>query len=573
VVAGEDERGREVRTRLLSRCLTLVVLALALTAPAAAQAAAPERTGRLLVTLDNPKHAVGVRAAAAAAVLGRTDVRRDGAQVPQINLISVRPIGGIGLSALASILRRVPGVHSVDIEHRLSLRFAPNDPALTASEPAAGTPSGTPISWWVSRSGLPAAWVVTKGDGATVAVIDTGADGGHPDLQGKIADSIDNDAIAGHGPATADENGHGTHVASLACAAGDNGLGSVGSGLNCKLLVIKTDLGDGSIARSIVQAADHGADAVNMSFGSDGGPAPQPVVDAVEYAYSKGVILVSAADDQPNQEQGYPSNILQPTGTGADLAAGRGLAVTAANFSGARASFAGRGSQISLAAFGAFEGPGPRGIFSGFPGNPTELENSGGGLLFPGAQCMCRTTFNGDARYAYLQGTSMAAPIVAGIAAMARKLNPDASAADIIRALKETASRPAGSGWNGDLGWGIVDAGAAMNAVRAIDRRAPESKLSGRTRIRKARTTTLKLTGADPAPSALQASGVDVYEVFRSANRGAYRRFKRTRKPSLKVKVKPGSVYRWYTIAVDKAGNREAVPSKPDVSMLIDRRG
>ena len=557
---------RAIRPRLT----VLIVALAALIAPAAAHAA-PERTGRLLVTLDNPKHEVGVRAAAAA-VLGRRDVRRDGFQVPQINLVSVRPIGGLGLSALASILRRVPGVHSVDIEHRASLRFAPNDPALTAPEPAPGTPSGTPIAWWVNRMGLPAAWDVTKGDGATVAVIDTGADGGHPDLQGKIEDSIDNDAIAGHGPATSDENGHGTHVASLACAAGDNGLGSVGSGLNCKLLIIKTDLGDGSIARSIVQAADRGADAVNMSFGSDGGPAPQPIVDAIEYAYDKGVILVAAADDQPKEEQGYPSNVLQPTGTGSDLAAGRGLAVTAANFAGTRASFAGRGTQISLAGFGAFEGAGPRGIFSSFPGNATELE-SAGSLLFPGDHCGCRTAFNGDSRFAYLQGTSMAAPIVAGIAAMARALNPDASAADIIRALKETASRPAGSGWNGDLGWGIVDAGAAMDAVRTIDRRAPESKLRGRARIRKARSTTLKWTGADRAPGALRPSGVDVYEVFRSANRGTYRRLKRTRKTSLKIKVKPGSVYRWYTIAVDKAGNREAVPTKPDLSMRVDRRG
>ena len=86
--------------RAMRPCLTLLVLALALIAPAAAQAKTPERTGRLLVTLDNPKHEVGVRAAAAA-VLDRKDVRRDGFQVPQINLVSVRPIGGIALSALA----------------------------------------------------------------------------------------------------------------------------------------------------------------------------------------------------------------------------------------------------------------------------------------------------------------------------------------------------------------------------------------------------------------------------------------------------------------------------------------
>jgi hypothetical protein len=154
---------------------------------------------------------------------------------------------------------------------------------------------------------------------------------------------------------------------------------------------------------------------------------------------------------------------------------------------------------------------------------------------------------------------------------MARTLNPDASLADILRALKETASRPAGSGWSPDLGWGIVDAAAALTAVSAIDRRPPQSKLTGRTRVRKARAVTLRWTGSDEAPAALKPSGVDVYEVFRSANRGAYRRLTRTRKSSLKLKVKPGSLYRFYTIAVDKAGNREAPPPKPDLSLRVDR--
>jgi subtilisin family serine protease len=550
-------------------CVCLAVLAVLAVAPAAAQAA-PERPGRLLVTLDAPPGSAAARAVTAA-VLGQPAARRDGHQVPQIGLVSVRPAAGVAASVLAPLLRRLPGVRAVEVEHRATLRFTPNDPALSAAEPAPGTPSGTPIAWWVPRIGLPAAWEVARGDGATVAVIDTGVDGGHPDLQRKIAEGIDNDDIRGHGPPASDENGHGTHVASLACAAGDNALGSVGSGLNCKLLIFKSDLTDGSIARSIVQAADRGADAINMSFGSDDAGAPQAVRDAVDYANSKGVVLVASGDDQPVEEQGYPANILQPTGSGGDLAAGRGLTVTASNFAGQRAAFAGRGSQVSLAAPGAFEGGGPAGIFSAFPGNPTELE-AGGSLLFPGSDCRCRTTFGGDGRFAYLQGTSMAAPIVAGVAAMARELNPDASAADIIRALKESATRPAGSGWNPELGWGIVDAAAALNAVRAIDRRAPESRLTGRTRVRKARSVTLGLSGTDPAPGALTPSGVDVYEIYRSANRGAYRRIKRTRKSSYKLKVKPGSLYRFYTVAVDKAGNREAAPAKPDLSLRVDRR-
>jgi len=450
--------------------------------------------------------------------------------------------------------------------------LTPDDPGLLTLAAAGGGTTSLPDQWWAPQSGFLSAWDLVDGTGATVAVIDTGVDGGHPDLRDKIAEQIDNDEIAGHGPPTTDENGHGTHVASLACGAGNNAFGSVGSGLNCKLLIFKTDLSDGSVARSIVQAADRGADAINMSFGSDEPRAPQPVIDAIEHARSAGVVLVSAADDTPAEEQGYPSNLLQPTGTGGDLDAGRGLTVTASNFAGTRASFAGRGSQISLAAPGGFEGGGPAGIFAAFPGNPTELE-AGGSLLFPGSSCGCRTSIGGDSRFAYLQGTSMAAPIVAGVAAMARELNPDATAQDIIRALKETATRPAGSGWNANLGWGLVDAAAAMNAVSAIDRRAPKSRLRGEKRVRRARSVTLKLSGSDKAPAGLTPSGLDVYEVYRSANRRAYRRIKRTRKASYKLKVKGGKLYRFYTIAVDKAGNREGPPAKPDLSMRVDRRG
>ena len=551
--------------------LSFAVLALALVAaPAPAHAlAAPEPTGRLLVTLDEP-HSPAV----AARVLALGGLRRAGAQVPQIGLVSVRPAGGVAAAALARTLRRLPGVRSVEAERRHTLRFMPNDPALTAAETSAGTPAGTPLAWWVARTELPAAWEVARGDGAVVAVIDTGVDANHPDMGGKVADGIDNDIVASHGAATSDENGHGTHVSSLACGAGDNGAGIVGAGLNCKLLVVKTDLSDGSVARSIVQAADRGADVVNMSFGTDGDNTPATaIVDAIDYAVGKDVVLVAAAADSPTEQQGDPGNLLQPTGTGADISAGRGLTVTASNFAGARASFAGRGSQISLAAPGSFaDNSGPNGIFAAFPANATELE-AGGGILFPTAGCNCRATFNGDPRFAYLEGTSMAAPMVAGIAALVRRANRAATAQDVIRALKETATRPAGTGWNPELGWGVVNAAAAVNAVRAIDRTAPQSALTGRTRVRRARSFTLRWSGQDPASAGLTPSGIAFYEVYRSANRGRYRRIKRTTATRLKTKVRAGSRYRYYTIAVDRAGNREAVPSRPDLSTRVDRRG
>ena len=561
--------------QVLAIRLLLVPLAVALgcaAAPASAPAA-PERTGRLLVTLDEPHATSATAARAASDLLALDGVRRDGAQVPQIGLVSVRPTAGQALSALARVLRRRPGVRAVEVERRHTLRFTPNDPALTAPESSPGTPAGTPLAWWVGRTELPGAWDTAKGDNAVVAVIDTGVDGNHPDLAGKIGEALDNDGIATHGGATTDENGHGTHVASLACAAGDNSFGVVGAGLNCKLLVIKSDLSDGSVARSIVQAADRGADAVNMSFGTDGQSAPSTaIVEAIDYAVGKDVVLVAAAADNPTEEQGDPGNLLQPTGSGSDITAGRGLTVTASNLAGARAAFAGRGSQISLAAPGSFDdNAGPAGIFAAFPANATELESTGG-LLFPSPGCRCRATFNGDSRYAYLEGTSMAAPIVAGIAALARQVNPSASAADVVRVLKQTATRPAGTGWTPELGWGIVNAAAAVNTLRTIDRTAPESKLTGRTRIRGARAFTLRWTGQDIAPAGLTASGIDVYEVYRSTNRGPFKRIKRTRATRLKVAVRPGSRYRYYTVAVDRAGNREAVPARPDLSTRVDRR-
>jgi serine protease len=548
----------------------VAAVALVLAAPAAAPAAPPapaasELTGRLLVLLGNPR--------ARAAVLALPGLRADGAQVPQIGLVTVRPIGGQLLGALAPLLRRLPGVRSVQFERRHTLRVLPNDPALTAPEVSPGTPPGTTLQWWIARVNAPAAWDLTRGGGASVAVIDTGVDSGHPEFEGKIEQAIDLDDRPNTGPATVDETGHGTHVSSLACAAANNNRGLVGVGLDCKLIVIKSDLSDGSLARSIVKAADLHADAVNMSFGTSGKVAPvQAIIEAVDYAVAKDVVLVASAADSPVEEQGDPANLLQTTGTGSDLNSGRGLVVTSADFNGQRSPFAGRGSQISMASFGSFlNGLGPPGLFGAFPGNQTELEG-GGGLLFPRPPCNCRSQFNGDTRFAYLQGTSMAAPMVTAAAALMRNLNPDLKATDVIRVLKETASRAAGSGWSHDLGWGILNVAAAVGTARAIDRRPPASRLTGPTRVRAARAFTIRWSGRDETSPGLESSGIQTYDVYRSTNRRAYKRIARTADLRVKVSARPGSRYRFYTLAVDRAGNREAIPPRPDLSTRVDKR-
>jgi subtilisin family serine protease len=434
----------------------------------------------------------------------------------------------------------------------------PDDPALTAASPYSGV-----VQWALGREGFYRAWELTHGDGALVGVVDSGIDGTHPDLRPKIAVAVDQqDPSDATGTALSDETGHGTHVASLACAATNNGIGLAGAGYDCKLVVEKTDFTDSSIDASIVDAARRGADAINMSFGpspATGTPAPDGEVRALHYALEHKVVLVAAAADSPGTEQGDPANVLQPAGTAPNLGEGIGLDVTAADFTGHRAYFAGYGTEVSLAAYGAFEpaqttllglgGP-PPGIFGAFPANATSLE----ALPTP---CGCRTTFDASRSYAYLQGTSMAAPQVAATAAMMRVLNPFASVGDIVRALKQTAQRPPGAGWSSDLGWGILDAGAALQAIRRLDRLAPVARLSA-PRASRQRRFVLRWRGHDRQHAGLIASGIAAYELYLVERHHRLHRLIRTRRHRYTFTGRPGHRYRFLLVAVDRAGNRQA---------------
>jgi serine protease len=546
----------------MRRCTLTAAAVLALAAAPAAHGSV--LTGRLLVTLRASSPGAH---ASANAVLARAHARRTSPLLSQVRLLTVRPTSG-SLRSLATRLRADSAIAHVEVEHRATIRAQPNDPALTVPEGAPGTAPGTPIEWWAAREGFPAAWDVTNGAGGLIGVIDTGIDATHPDLAGRIRKVVDQDANsndAGH-----DDAGHGTHVASFACAEGGNGIGLAGGAYGCNLIVERSDLSDFSVAQSIVDATDRGADAINMSFGTDGTqPAARGVVDAIDYAYHRGAVLVAAAADDPIEEQGDPSNVLQPTGTGADLARGKGLDVTAATFDDVRASFAGRGTQISLAAYGAYAaaaGGGPRGLFGAFPGNLTELDT---GSVVPFSEpCNCRAAFNGDSRYAYLQGTSMAAPQVTAAAALVRHLNPDLTAGEVIHIIKRTARQPAGGGWNADLGWGILNAGAAVAAARATDRRTPVSKLTSTHRLSHGRLT-LRITGSDSAPAGVVASGIARFEVWRSLNGAKARRIAKTSKRTVHVSGSRGSSYSFYSVAVDRAGNRESAPRKADARVTL----
>jgi subtilisin family serine protease len=362
------------------------------------------------------------------------------------------------------------------------------------------------------------------------------------------------------GPAETDQVGHGTDVASIACADTNNRLGMAGAGYGCRLVIEKTDFSDSSIAASIVDATNRHVQAINMSFGPSAptsAPAPASEIRALRYAAAHKVVLVAAAADSPGTEQGDPGNVLQPRGTGRDIARGLGLDVTAAQYDRTRAPFAGSGSEISLAAYGAFRPShgtsfpcnGPRaGVFGAYPANPTLLEQSP-----PSA---CRVALQGDDRYATIAGTSMSAPQVAAVGAMMRVLNPYARLSDVLLTLKRTATRPRHSGWTPNLGWGILNAPAALQAIRRVDRLAPRSRLHA-PRFSPGRSFLLTWTAHDQRRPQLIASGVASFQLYVSVDGGRRTPLARTARHRFRFTGSPGHRYTFFLFAIDHAGNRQ----------------
>lgn len=356
-------------------------------------------------------------------------VRRVGA----LRVAALRPQGSI--ERFTRLIGAEPGILRVE---RAATRVSRAEPSLFSPLP------GLPYQWQYSAvhaDQVPAA-VAQAAAGLTIAVIDTGADLGAPDLSAKAPQTF---SIRKRLADVPDVNGHGTFVAALAAGSSTNGDGIAGVGGDAGLMVVQAGGRSGAFsdvdeAAAIVYAVDHGAKIINLSLG---GPTTSSVEKrAVDYAVARGALLVAAVGNGylRGNDVEYPAALLQPVGSKG--VGGRGLAVAASNRLGARAPFSSTGSHVSLAApgVGVFSAVSSASPLSSYP--RTELPGALGGL------------------YGYGSGTSFASPQVAGAAALVWAANPQLRAAQVASILEQTAS---GRGsWNAELGYGVLDVAAAV---------------------------------------------------------------------------------------------------------------
>jgi subtilisin family serine protease len=315
-----------------------------------------------------------------------------------------------------------------------------------------GAPGNGPVNdplfakqWALDQINAPEAWARgAKGAGTTIAVVDTGVDLGHPDLSSKIVPGTDIVGSNGDCPAgPQDENGHGTHVAGIAAAVTNNGIGVAGVAPDASIMPVRVLDSEGSgnsddIVKGIRWAADHGANVINMSLGEQPvvgqlQPLNQDIEDAVTYAWNKGSLVVAAAGNESFPLCSYPSFADHAVCVGATDS--RGLPSYYSNF------------PVNKTMLG-FRAPG--GVGSVFCEDDEDIWST----MWPGSSFECG---GGTAGYETLAGTSMSSPQVAGVAALL--FGQGLTNAQVVDRLKATSSNH--GTYDPVMGYGIVDANAA----------------------------------------------------------------------------------------------------------------
>jgi len=319
--------------------------------------------------------------------------------------------------------------------------FGAAAPAAQAGPREAPTSAG--LRWNLDRIQVQRAWQITKGSpSVTIAIIDTGVDESHPELAGRVVFSAD---LTGSNQKTPSDF-HGTFVAGIAAGAGVEapGVAPRVSIMSYRVFDRNGNASWESLARAVRDATNRGAKIINMSLG--GGIETQGLAEALDYAASQGVLLVCAAGNSGYSAAGS-SNVYPASHP-------RAFGVASLTFDGQLSYYSSAGPWVRVAAPG---------------GDTTSRVGSD-----PKYQVYGPTPGGG---YTYAQGTSFAAPHVAGLAALVWSANPALTRDEVMQVLMRSAEPMGESRPNPKYGWGQVN---AWRAVRAALPREPLVNLATR---------------------------------------------------------------------------------------------
>ncbi|MFF3864269.1 type VII secretion-associated serine protease mycosin [Micromonospora sp. NPDC001898] len=348
----------------------------------------------------------------------------------------------LGATALAvSLIDPVPpSALAAPAHHAAPARYAPLAAPPVGATPWRVSPVDTPArvdqvrdeQWQLDELRASTAWRTSTGRGVTVAVIDSGVDGSHPDLAGQVLPGIDlvDDGDTDDGP---DPVGHGTTVAGLIAGRDDDKRGAVGLAPDAKILPVRVldeenRYDDAMIvAKGVRWAVDNGARVINLSLGG-GGDSPA-LAAALDYAFARDVVVVACTGNlaaSSDTKVWYPAR--EP-----GVIAVAGLERASDN------------------------------LWSGsITGHATILTAPATGLV--GAR---------PGGYWRVQGTSFATPLVAATAALVRARWPQMSAGEVVNRLISTARDIGPAGRDDRFGYGMVDPVAALTADVPSVRRNP----------------------------------------------------------------------------------------------------
>ncbi len=291
-----------------------------------------------------------------------------------------------------------------------------------------------------------------SGSGVTVAVIDTGLDVTHPDFAGMMISEASKNFLGDGSHPDAyyrDQAGHGTFVTSQISSVTDNGLGIVGIADDVELMVLRCvansnsqkflsdsayDANSGTsaiVSEAIRYAVDNGADIINISLGAR--TKSTFITEAVEYAHSKGVIVVAAVGNDSGTAMFYPANNEHVIGVAS-------VSQTSTGYT--RSYFSQYNTSVDVTA--------PGGDVVGiYP------YANGGGIWYTDPEEV----------YCYDSGTSYSSPVVAALAAIVKQINPSLDADDFLTLLTVTSRDLGTAGYDTSYGYGLADAQALLNSV------------------------------------------------------------------------------------------------------------